>query len=104
MLTVPSSFLVASYLLLVTCHPCQTRNEQPATRNKQLTFRYFEQVLHFEDHALNTIVGGENDGCPHLAETESGHGRLLIGRIADRTFLQLDSQERIRAVLTHKGL
>ncbi len=52
----------------------------------------FEQVLHFEDHATHTIVGGQVDDRAHLAQSESGHGRLLAFFETDRTFLQLDTQ------------
>lgn len=48
----------------------------------------FQEVLDLEDHAPNAIVVGEHGDRAHLAETESGHGRLLIGRIADWAFLQ----------------
>ncbi len=61
----------------------------------------FQQMLHLEDHAAHTIVGGENDGCPHPAQTESGHGRLLAFFETDRAFLQLDTQRRVLVVLAH---
>src|SRR4028119_1783823 len=61
----------------------------------------FKEMLYLEDHAAHAIVGGELDDRAHPAETESDHGRLLVFCETDRTFLQLDTQRWVLALLAH---
>lgn len=57
-----------------------------------LRFADFQQMLDFEDHAAHASVVGQDHGCPHAAQSEGGHGRLLAFFETYRTFLQFDFQ------------